>query len=100
MQVFVVLDTVSQHRLTYLARIDFGPALERSTSVLRHCVETSGSARIVGNQEVTVEPTLPRGPAERASAEKMQMQMKHRLPSAASVVHNGSVALQQAQFAR
>ncbi len=30
----------------------------------------------------------------------MQMQMKYRLPCAASVVHNGSVAIQQIQFAR
>jgi hypothetical protein len=44
--------------------------------------------------------TLPRGPAECAAAEKMQMQMKDGLPSAFTVVQYCAVAGEKIQFAR
>ena len=43
---------------------------------------------------------LTRRPAKCAPAEQMQMQMKYRLPRAASVVQHCAVAGEEIQFAR
>ncbi|SRR5216684_6470949 len=43
---------------------------------------------------------LPWGPAKRAPAQKMQMQMKDGLPSAFTVVQHRAVAAEKIQFAR